>query len=216
MPFGCRPHERGLTTPFACVVFRSAHEQRFHRVNTPRSGRHHEHGLAAGHRRIGVGAGIEQQLDDGGVAVRACERERRHAIAIRGVDARARFQQQRRGLGIFVIRGPMQCRRPVHLCRIDVDPALEQRADDGLVAVLGGIGKGRALGRRGGTGDGKHHESESNGSHAGLQQAAYNVSGLNNPSILPSLSPNESSRTPTRSSSVRCRFARGVPLSYLM
>jgi hypothetical protein len=38
----------------------------------------------------------------------------------------------------------------------------------------------------------------------------YTGSGSNRSSILPLLSPNRSTRTPTRSSSVRCRFASGA------
>src|SRR4030095_2925626 len=45
---------------------------------------------------------------------------------------------------------------------------------------------------------------------------SYTATGSNRSSILPSLSANESRRTPTRSSSVRWRFASAVPLSYVM
>ena len=46
----------------------------------------HQGGLAAAERRVRVGAGVEQQLDDRRVAVRAGQRERRHAVAVRGLD----------------------------------------------------------------------------------------------------------------------------------
>ena len=39
VPFGCGPHERGLSVPLTRVVFRAAHEQRLHRVDAARRAR---------------------------------------------------------------------------------------------------------------------------------------------------------------------------------
>ena len=78
----------------------------------------------------------------------ACQRQRRHAIAVHGVDVGARSHQQRHGLRIIVIRGPVQRGRSVDLRGVHVDARPEQRADARLVALFRGVGERRARLRR--------------------------------------------------------------------
>ena len=39
VPFGCRPHQRGLSAPLTRVVVRATHQQRFHRFDVSRNAR---------------------------------------------------------------------------------------------------------------------------------------------------------------------------------
>ena len=73
-----------------------------------------------GQRRVRIGAGIEKPLDDGGVAVGAGERQRRHAVAVRRAHIGAGREQPVHEIEIVVIRRPVQRRRAVRLRRVDV------------------------------------------------------------------------------------------------
>ena len=120
--FGRRPHERRLSAPrFLGVHIGAAREQHTHRIHLARARGRHQHGFAAGQHRVRVGAGIEKSRDDGGVAVHARERQRRHAIAVRGGGVRAGRQQPVHEIEIVVIGGPVQRGRAVRLGRVDVD-----------------------------------------------------------------------------------------------
>ena len=71
VPFGRGPHQGRLIAPLPRVGVGASRKQRLHRVEISRARRRHEDGLAARKRRVRVGTGIEQQLDESRVAVRA-------------------------------------------------------------------------------------------------------------------------------------------------
>ena len=151
VPLGRRPHQGRLAEPFACIGFGAAREQRLHRLDISGARSQHEDGFPAFHRGVRVGSGLQQQLHDCSVAVRACLCQRRHAIAIHGVHIGARSHEQCRGLRIIVIRGPVQRGGSIDLGGVHVDACPEERADAGLVALFRGVGE-RGARRRDGWG----------------------------------------------------------------
>src|ERR1041384_2539985 len=84
---------------------------------------------------------------------------------------------------------------------------LQQHADVGSILLLGGVGKAR-IGGRGGP---REQEEDQR-----FRAHNHTESGFNSSLIVPWLSAKWSICTPTFSSSVRCRLASGVGLSYRM
>src|SRR5262245_26972505 len=122
------------------------------------------------------------------------------------------------------MRGPVEGGHAVHLGGVHVGTALQKRPDARPVGLLRGagerrIGRGR---RRPRPEQAKPHGQGNRGRSAPDESGPSPVaghwrappcqmpSGSNNPSTLPLLSANLSRRTPTLSSSVRCRLAGGV------
>jgi hypothetical protein len=101
--------------------------------------------LAKLSRIVRIDAGLEQLLDDRGVALFGGKRERRHAVVVLGVHVRTGADERRGCLGVVQISRPVQRRRTVAKGRVDVDLLLEQGLDSLFVAALGRIGYRRIL-----------------------------------------------------------------------
>ena len=102
VPFRGGPHERGLSVALAQVVFCAAHQQCLDGIYAARPCGHHQRGFAALHGDVRISARLEEHPHDGGVAVRACQRQRRHAVMIGGIDVGARLDEQRDSFRIIV------------------------------------------------------------------------------------------------------------------
>ena len=89
-------------------------------------------------RALRVGAGANQRLQHRRGAVAAGLQQRRHAVAIGGVDRRAGREQRPRHVEIGVIGRPEQRRRAVGAWLVHVHALGDERCDRGEVAVLGG------------------------------------------------------------------------------
>ena len=224
--FGGRPHQRGLPAPAFLRVDVGA-------VRRAAPSRHRALPVRAavistvspsGSAVFGVGPGLQQQLDDRRrVAVDAGEPQRRHAVAIGGLDVGAGANQQ-------LARCPDR-RRSTAQCSAVVPSAcgaftstrlLEQRANRGRVAALTASTSGarRRDGRAAQPADEQRARSQN---HQTASRASRRVPRLHHQSraapdrrLVPLLSAKLSRCTPTLSSSVRWRFASGVGCSYLM
>src|SRR5690349_8483937 len=98
----------------------------------------------------------------------------------------------------------MEGRRTIHLRCVHVRVCRDQFLDGGTVVLSGGVGDiGSSSGVRKNTNDKKRGG-----------QAHQIEAGSVSSTSLPVLSAKESIRTPTRSSSVRCRLAIGVISRY--
>ena len=154
MSFRRRPHQRRLTElGFGDVHVGPTVEQHLHDVDDPRPGGGHEHRLT-GHRRrrIWICAGIQQQLDDRDVSIRARERERRHPIVVRRVHRCPSTNQQGRRVSIAEMDGPVEGGPPVRLLRLDIDLLPEQSQDGLRVPALDGFDQPEIVGRHARTG----------------------------------------------------------------
>ena len=158
VPLGRRPHQGRLAVPLARLVFGAAREERLHRLHISGARSQHEDGFSAIHRGVRVRSSFQQQLHDCGVAVRTCQRQRRHAIAVHCVDIGLRSQEQRNSLGIIVICGPVQRSGPINLGGVHIDARLQERADAGLIASFRGIGECRTFRRKCGDGEGERQK----------------------------------------------------------
>ncbi len=139
---GSRPHQRRLAPAgFFGVHVGTAGDQRTYGIDLPRACSRHEHRLSAGERCVGIRTGLEQLPDDSGIAVRACDRQRRDAIPVGGADVGAGGEQPVHQVEVVMMSGPVQRRRPVRLRRIDVDPAREQLSDSPAILPLRRIGQ---------------------------------------------------------------------------
>ncbi len=220
-----RPHQRRLPAPaFLRVHVSAPSDERAdsRRLAGTRGG--HQHGFSAGERRVRIAAGIEQALDHGGVAVHACERKRRHSIAVRRLHAGAGRDQPTRHLEIVVIGSPVQRGRPICLRDVDVRALVDQLANGAAIHPLHRARQRRIrlrarrcgghVSRPGQRGNSKRENDQQSPRHR-IPHPARST-GVISVSIFPVLSANLSSRTPTLSSIVRCRFASGIGSAYLM
>ena len=140
VPFGGRPHQRGLAARLVFGVDRGAsREQGFEDRQRAGARGGHQRCLAAGKRRVGIGARLQQQVDDRGIAVGARQGQRRHAVAARRLHVGAGFHQQFGDLAIVVIRRPVQRRHAVDLRRVDVGVLIDQGTDRCMVHLLGRV-----------------------------------------------------------------------------
>ena len=110
------PDERRLAQDLlARVHVDVARQQDVHRVGVPAARRDHEHRLAVRHRRGRIRARLDERVHHGGVPVERGEGQRRDAVPVGLVRARAGVEQQTRGLEV-VRPGPTSaapsCRRP--------------------------------------------------------------------------------------------------------
>src|SRR4029077_7933467 len=102
--------------------------------------------------------------------------------------------------------------RSVDLGGVHVDAGLEEGADPRVVALFNGVDERRAFSAQRCAREPEHQENESSHSsamHVRLLPVAYSATGSNRSSTLPLMSPNDSTWTPTRSSSVRWTLASG-------
>ena len=151
----------------------------------------------------------------------AGERQRRDAVAVRRSHVGAGREQPVDEIEIIVIRRPVQRRHAVRLRAFDVDRLLEQLPDGGAIAPLHGISERRPVRSAAGPSDAVPERCTARptadamyAQRMSLTQPA-SPTGLNSVSILPVLSANESSRTPTaveqRQVQVGQRRRLGVP-----
>ena len=103
----------------------------------------------------------------------------------------------------------MQRGGAVDLRRVHIGMLLEQGADAGLIHCFAASAR-RASDAAATSERRQHHSSEPSSC------VDHSESGSSSSLTLPLLSAKESSRTPTLSSSVRCRFASGVGSAYRM
>ncbi len=133
------PHERRLTVCFLLDVDACAfHQQRFHRTRLTCARAGHQHCFAVHGRGVRIGAGRQQTLDHGAVAVRAGKVQRRKAVVVGDCGARAGANQQVGDREIVDMGGPVKRGRAVALWRIHIDALLDERADRrGVLAAHG-------------------------------------------------------------------------------
>ncbi len=142
VPFGGRPHQRGLSARFVLGVNPgTGREQSFGDRQSAGPRRSHQRCLAAGKRRVGIGARLQQQVDDRGIAIGAGQGQRRDAVATGRVRVGAGFHQQLGHFAIVVIRGPVQRGHAIDLRRVHIGALLDQRPDRRTVHLLGRIGE---------------------------------------------------------------------------
>ena len=109
----------------------------------PRGG--HQRCLAAGKRRVGIGARLQQQVNDRGIAVGAGQRQGRDAVATGRLHVGAGFHQQLGHFAIVVIRRPVQRGHAVDLRRVHIGALLDQ----GRIAAWSIFSAASASGRSG-------------------------------------------------------------------
>ena len=155
-----RPHQRGLVfEQLAPVDVRAGVQEPPHRVDVPGAGAGHEDGLAGLDRRVGVGAGREQQLDQAGAAVAAGEGQRGDPQVVGGRGVSTGVRQPARRLQIVVIGGPVQRGRAIGLGRVHVDAVLrparrvQEGGDRGGLLMLDGVDQPQVGTLGGDTGD---------------------------------------------------------------
>ena len=106
-----RKHERGLAMRFFRIDRRAMIQQRTHGCDATGSCGRHQRSGAVGERHVGVPTGLEQSLDEFGIAGHTRKRQRRHAIHARGpVRVRARFQELPHGRKIVARCGVVKRR----------------------------------------------------------------------------------------------------------
>ena len=130
------PHQGCLSFPLLGVVdARAVCDQRVERGRIARARGRHQRRFALGQRRVGIGAAVEQQRRQDGVAVLGGEVQRRHAIAVACVDLGARVEQHLHELCVAMVDCPMQRRRAVGIGVVGIGALGEQRAGRSAVAV---------------------------------------------------------------------------------
>ena len=113
---GDRPHERGLTAPrFRRVHGGASRDEVGDDVRVARPGGGHEHGFAFCGGGIGIGAALEERLDDRDAAARGREHQGRDAVTVRGGHVRARADDHRDRRRVVRVDGPVERRRAVGL-----------------------------------------------------------------------------------------------------
>jgi hypothetical protein len=99
MPFGGRPHDRGLPAPRLGDVHIGAIEHELaYRIEIAGAGRDHHGRLAVPSRRARIGARLQQALDDVVVAVGGGERQGRFSVLVDDVHVRAGREQATRAI----------------------------------------------------------------------------------------------------------------------
>ena len=135
--FGGRPHQRRLSLAgFLGIDVRAAADERLHGVHVARPCRRHQHRLAFGQGRVGIGSGGEQLFDHRGVAVGRREMKRCDAVAVRDLRLRAGLEQRPGHLEIVELGGPMERGRAVGFSGVDVGVFREQGAGNRGVPAL--------------------------------------------------------------------------------
>ena len=136
VPFGRRPHQRGLSADaLACIHVGAASQQDGHGIDLARPGGGHQWRLATRRRGIRIGSSVQQHADDRGIPVRARERQRGNAVAIGGLWIRAGAQQQLDGGPIVELDRPVERRRAVRVGAVWIGTLPQQRGDAGSIAI---------------------------------------------------------------------------------
>ena len=154
VPFGCRPHQRGLPLArFRQVDIGAVRDQLLHHVDAARVGGNHERRLAVPAGGTGVRPGLQQLRDQNRVSVGRGQGERRLAILIGGLHVGAGGQQEVGRLAVVQVGGPRQRRGAVGLRRIDVGVLREQHGDGLMVAAFDGLRQAKIAGGPSGGGE---------------------------------------------------------------
>ncbi len=111
-----------------------------HGIDTARARGQHQRTTAKRQRFVGVGAALEQRLNDGGITARRRQPQRGGTVAIRQVRLGAGLQQQFDKFGVATIGGPLQGGGTIGLLRIYVGTAFQQALNLRPVARACGIG----------------------------------------------------------------------------
>jgi hypothetical protein len=147
MTFGRGPHQRILPfARFGGVHLGAFREQELHRAGVAGSRGEHKGCFAIPARGSCVSSGFQQSGDDGSVAVRTGQCQRRVAIFVRGVHFGAGFHQQVHRFCLVQINCPGQRRGSVRLRHIDVDVFAEERIYGFIVAILDGFDQAQIAG----------------------------------------------------------------------
>ena len=126
----CRPHQRGLLSlDFRRANVGSMPEQALDGVGPARARCHHQDGLAVRGRRVGVGAGIQESVDDRAVAVLAGQCQRRHTVPISRRRVSACLDQESDDVRVVVVDRPMQRCRAVGLRAVDINVSPQERTN---------------------------------------------------------------------------------------
>ena len=135
--FRRRPHQRRLPPPrLGGVDVGAARQQQLHGLDHAGARRRQQRGLALRQHRVRIGSGVEQQLDHGGIAVDARQRQRLHAVAVGGRGPRARADQQLGDAELAAVHRPVERRAAVGLGAVRIDLRREQRPHGRLVGPL--------------------------------------------------------------------------------
>ena len=102
-------------------------------------------GVAVRVTRRGVGARFQQPAHDGEVIVVAGIHQRRGALFVQHVHARAALQQPAHDGEVIVVAGIHQRRAALFVHHVHARAALQQPAHDGEVTVVAGIHQRRAV-----------------------------------------------------------------------
>ena len=137
MPFGGRPHDRGLPAPRLGDVHVGAIEHELaYRIEIAGAGRDHHGRLAVPSRRARIGARLQQALDDFVVAVGGGERQGRLSVLVDDIHVRAGREQRLGHRALPEVHGPRQRRGAIRLSRVDVGFRADQRGERLLIASL--------------------------------------------------------------------------------
>ena len=103
--------------------------------------REHQRRLSGTHGAVRIRSGLQQPIDDRGVAVAGRQRQRGDAVVVGRIDAGAGTDQQGRRVRVFQVGGPVQRRRAIALRRVDIGVLLQQRQNGLRVAALYRVGE---------------------------------------------------------------------------
>ena len=136
------PHERRLPVPrFLRVDLGAGVQESVHGINFSAPRRVHQRRLSGIDGTVWIGAGLQQLIDDGHVAILGSEHERRDAVVVRCLRTGTGAEQQCRRFRVIQIRGPVQRCRAVALGRVHVRVRFQERQYRLLVAMLHGVGE---------------------------------------------------------------------------
>ncbi len=128
MILGRRPHQRRLAQELLAGVDDGAgFEQQLDGLGTARPRGGHEDRLAGLDLRLRIGAGLEQDFDEIAAGIVRGQRQRRHAVPVRGIRVRARAGKQPGDRHLVCPRRPVQRCRAIRLRRVDGGPACRRR-----------------------------------------------------------------------------------------
>ncbi len=152
LSLGGGPHQGALLVgAFTGIDLGPPRQQCAHRVRIACACAGHQRRHPRGQGRlVGVGAGRQQRLDHGGVAVLTGQGEGRHAVFVRRVRVRASRQKRPHGRQIVQIGRPMQRRCAIRLRRIDLGALFQQGLDRGRVLPSDRVDQWRVNRRAGG------------------------------------------------------------------
>ncbi len=144
---GRGPHERGLSLPaLGRIDLGPVRGQGLDPAGVTGARGGHQGRLAFRRCGVGIGARLQQLLDDGRAAAGGRQRKWRDPVAIRGIDLGSRLDQQRDRLQVAGLRRIVQRSGAVHLRRIHTGAALKQQPQGLAIARFNGIDHARVGG----------------------------------------------------------------------